>query len=109
MLVTKDHGLLRRRALRHTAAYVRGDRADDQLADVLQRFEPPLAPYTRCPACNGLLQQVAKADIAELIAPGTARSYEQFTQCAACCRVYWRGAHAHRLSAVVDAALHHRN
>ena len=47
MLLTRDRGLLRRRAL-WLGAYVRGDRPDDQLADVLDRFRPPLAPWTAC-------------------------------------------------------------
>ena len=37
LLLTRDRGLLRRQALRR-AAYVRGHRPDDQLADVLDRF-----------------------------------------------------------------------
>jgi hypothetical protein len=46
------------------AAYVRGSRIEAQLTDVLDRFQPPLAPYTRCPVCNGTLATVAKDEIA---------------------------------------------
>jgi hypothetical protein len=63
VLLTKDRGLLRRRALPY-AAYVRGSRIEAQLTDVLDRFQPPLAPYTRCPVCNGTLATVAKDEIA---------------------------------------------
>ena len=49
VLLTQDRGLLRRRAL-WLGAYVRGARPDDQFRDVLDRFRPPLAPWTRCPA-----------------------------------------------------------
>lgn len=104
VLLTKDRGLLRRRDLPH-AAYVRGTRGDDQLADVLDRFAPPLAPYTRCTACNGVLRAVAKADIAARLEPGTARNFQEFAQCTACERVFWRGAHARRLDVVVGAAV----
>ena len=104
VLLSKDRGLLMRRALRH-AAYVRGDRADEQLADVLQRFAPALAPFTRCTACNGPLRPVPKAEVLDRLLPGTRRSYDEFARCAACSRVYWHGAHARRLQAVVDAAL----
>jgi uncharacterized protein len=104
MLLTQDRGLLRRTALRETAAFVRGQGADDQLADVLDRFAPPLAPYTRCPRCNGLLHPVAKDDVRHLLAAGTERSYEEFRQCPGCSRVYWRGAHARRLHAIVTEA-----
>lgn len=104
VLLTKDQGLLRRRSLWH-AAYVRGSEGDEQLADVLDRFAPTLAPYTRCGTCNGLLRPVSKAEVAGELEPGTVRSYDEFARCAACGRVYWRGAHARRLDSVVSAAL----
>ena len=104
MLLTQDRALLCRRLLR-LGAYVRGSLPDDQLRDVLDRFAPPLAPWTRCPACNGPLSAAAKADVEPLLEPGTRRTYEAFARCGACGRVYWRGAHSQRLQRVVDAAL----
>lgn len=103
ILLTQDRGLLRRRAL-WLGAYVRGDRADGQLTDVLERFAPPLAPWTRCTACNGLLRPVAKADVAHLLQPGTRRTYDTFARCRRCGRIYWRGAHGGRLEEAVAAA-----
>jgi uncharacterized protein with PIN domain len=100
ILLTRDRGLLRRRAV-WCAAYVYGDRPDGQLTDVLDRFAPPLAPWTRCTACNGLLEPVAKAAIEHLLEPGTRRSYHNFARCRACQRLYWRGAHAARLERLV--------
>jgi len=43
VLLSRDRGLLMRRAL-HRAAFVRGQLPDDQLADILERFQPPLQP-----------------------------------------------------------------
>ena len=48
VLLTQDRGLLRRRAL-WLGAYVRGAHPDAQLADVLDRFAPPLAPGPGAP------------------------------------------------------------
>ena len=104
VLLTQDRGLLRRRAL-WFGAYVRGALPDDQLRDVLNRFAPPLAPWTRCTACNGPLAPVPKDDVEPLLRPGTRRTYQAFSRCQACGRVYWRGAHGQRLQQVVDAAL----
>lgn len=104
VLLTQDRGLLRRRAL-WSGAYVRGALPDDQLRDVLDRFAPPLAPWTRCTACNGPLAPVRKSDVESLLPPGTRRTYEVFSRCLACGRVYWRGAHSQRLQGVVDSAL----
>jgi uncharacterized protein with PIN domain len=104
VLLTQDRGLLRRHSL-WLGAYVRGTRPDDQFADVLSRFAPPLAPWTRCTACNGLLVPAAKADVAPQLEPGTRRTYESFSRCESCGRAYWRGAHSRRLEATVDAAM----
>jgi uncharacterized protein with PIN domain len=102
-LLTQDRGLLMRRALVR-GALVRGSRPDDQLADVLGRFAPPLAPLTRCTACGARLTPVAKAEVADRLPPGTRRSYDEFSRCPACDRLYWHGAHARRIGAVVAAA-----
>ena len=103
LLLTQDRGLLCRRMLR-AGAYVCGARPDDQLADVLDRFAPPLSPWTRCPACNGPLAAVSKASVDPLLRPGTRRTYRDFSRCRDCGKVYWRGAHAARLDAIVHAA-----
>jgi uncharacterized protein len=103
VLLTKDRGLLRRRSL-WLGGYVRGDRPDDQLRDVLERFAPPLAPWTICTACNGRLTAAAKADVEEMLQPGTRRTQERFARCPACGQVYWRGAHSERLARIVAAA-----
>lgn len=101
LILTRDRGLLLRRAARD-GAYVRGNDPDDQLADVLDRFEPPLMPWTRCPACNGLLEPVAKADVIDKLQPGTRRNYDTFARCDSCGRIYWDGAHHARLQRIVD-------
>ncbi|WP_245769953.1 Mut7-C ubiquitin/RNAse domain-containing protein [Streptomyces radiopugnans] len=103
VLLTQDRGLLMRRQL-WMGAYVRGSRPDDQLADVLDRFDLPLAPWTRCTACNGLLADAPKTEVEHLLRPGTRRTYDTFARCRDCGRVYWRGAHGDRLEALVAEA-----
>jgi uncharacterized protein with PIN domain len=104
VLLSRDRGLLRRREI-WAGAYVYSDRPDDQLRDVLQRFAPSLAPWTRCTACNGPLKEADKDSVQEQLQHGTQRTYDVFAQCTACGRVYWRGAHHARLEAIVTDAL----
>jgi uncharacterized protein len=103
VLLTQDRGLLRRRSL-WLGAYVRGALPDQQLHDVLERFEPPLSPWTMCTACNGRLAEVSKAEVESVLQPGTRRTYDAFARCTACGRVYWRGAHSRRLDRIISAA-----
>jgi uncharacterized protein with PIN domain len=104
VLLTQDRGLLRRRAL-WFGAYVRGSRPDDQLVDLLGRFAPPLSPWTRCTACNGVLAAVDKQEIERDLADGTRRSYDVYGRCTVCGQVYWRGAHGGHLEQIVQQAL----
>ena len=100
ILLTRDRGLLMRRALRR-AAFVRGQDPDEQLADVIERFRPPLTPWTLCPTCGGALMPVTKAQVADRLEPGTLRTRQQFSQCQSCDHVYWHGAHDARLQQMV--------
>lgn len=103
VLLTRDRGLLHRRALRW-GAHVNHQRPDEQLREVLGRFAPPLRPWTRCPTCNGTLRDVPKDQVQALLPAGTRRCYERFHRCSACGQLYWHGAHGDRLQRIVDAA-----
>lgn len=103
VLLTRDRGLLHRRALRW-GAYIDHQVPDEQLREVLDRFAPSLHPWTRCPVCNGMLLDVAKSQVQPQIPSGTRRYYETFRRCQACGQIYWRGAHGHRLQSIVGAA-----
>ncbi|QTE00569.1 Mut7-C ubiquitin/RNAse domain-containing protein [Streptomyces cyanogenus] len=104
VMLSRDRGLLRRREL-WAGAFVYSTRPDDQLHDVLDRFAPELHPWTRCTACNGLLKEATKEEVADQLKGGTQRSYDVFAQCTTCGRAYWKGAHHDQLEAVVERAL----
>ncbi|WP_416520611.1 Mut7-C RNAse domain-containing protein [Streptomyces achromogenes] len=105
VMLSRDRGLLRRREL-WAGAFVYSTRPDDQLHDILDRFDPELRPWTRCTACNGLLRDAAKEEIADQLHDGTQRTYDVFARCADCGRAYWKGAHHDQLEAIVARALH---
>ncbi|MFI0719244.1 Mut7-C RNAse domain-containing protein [Streptomyces sp. NPDC021224] len=104
VMLSRDRGLLRRSEL-WAGGYVYSDRPEEQLQDVLERFEPALAPWTRCVACNGELRDADKDSVRDRLADGTRKTYDVFAECPSCGRVYWRGAHHAELAAVVDRAL----
>ncbi|MEU8987428.1 Mut7-C RNAse domain-containing protein [Streptomyces sp. NPDC048558] len=104
VMLSRDRGLLRRREL-WAGAYVYSTRPEDQLRDILDRFRPELRPWTRCTACNGLLKEATKEEVADQLEGGTQRSYDVFAQCTACKRAYWKGAHHEQLVAIVERAL----
>ncbi|WP_087930807.1 Mut7-C RNAse domain-containing protein [Streptomyces albireticuli] len=104
VMLSRDRGLLRRREI-WAGAYVYSDKPDEQLRDVLGRFAPRLAPWTRCTNCNGPLRDAEKEAVGEHLEDGTRATYDVFAQCSVCDRVYWRGAHHARLEAIVEGAV----
>ncbi|MFJ3620349.1 Mut7-C RNAse domain-containing protein [Streptomyces iakyrus] len=104
VMLSRDRGLLRRREL-WAGAFVYSTRPEEQLRDVLDRFEPELLPWTRCTACNGMLRKASKEEVTDQLQQGTHRSYDVFARCGACGRAYWKGAHHEQLEAIVERAL----
>lgn len=102
-LLTRDVGLLFR-SIVHDGALIRSDNVDAQLNEVLDRFAPQLAPWTRCLRCGGWVAEVAASEIAAQLEAGTRSTYQSFSRCTGCNQVYWRGAHGSRLEALVERA-----
>jgi uncharacterized protein len=107
VMLSRDRGLLHRREL-FAGAYVYSHKPAVQLDEILDRFEPELAPWTRCTACNGVLRPVPKEEMQDRLESGTAKSYDAFAECESCGRAYWRGAHSASLDAIVEQATRHR-
>jgi hypothetical protein len=105
ILLTCDRGLLKRSAVTH-GYLVRAVQPRAQLTEVLKRFDlwSSLRPFTRCSECNGLVEQVAKEEVAASLPPRTAAGHEEFWRCSGCRRVYWRGTHYGSLKRLFDPA-----
>jgi hypothetical protein len=105
ILLTRDLGLLKNRAISH-GHFVRSDHPRRQVLDVVARFQLAgrLRPYSRCLACNGVLEPVAKGAIAHRLPPLTRRYIDTFWTCPDCTKDYWRGAHAKALDRIVASA-----
>lgn len=107
ILLTRDVGLLKNRAITH-GHFVRSDDPRQQILDVVSRFQLAgrFRPYSRCLACNGVLEPVAKGAIAHRLPPLTRQYIDEFRTCPECGKDYWRGAHAQALDRIVAAAAH---
>lgn len=103
ILLTKDRNLLKRSLVVH-GFFVREVWPKDQLVEVVRRFAlaEQITPFARCMECNGVIADVAKADVMHLLEPLTKQHFDDFRQCVDCGRVFWRGSHFDRLMAIVD-------
>jgi uncharacterized protein len=104
ILLTRDVGLLKRSAVTH-GCFVRAVLPREQVIEIARRLQLLTAfrPFTRCLACNGMLAGVPAEEVTGAIDPDIARRHHAFMRCRTCRRVYWRGSHYDRLSALVDA------
>ena len=102
IVLTRDRGLLKRRAVSR-GYWVRATLPHRQLIEVLHRFDPSLAPFTRCLRCNTELREVAKSSIESKLEPRTREYFHRFDECPGCHRVYWAGSHWERLTRIVES------
>ena len=106
ILLTRDRGLLKRRAITH-GLFVHSQHPEEQTLEVLRRLDlrRQTKPFTRCVRCNGQLAAVAKDEVIDQLEPLTRRYYDEFRQCPECGRIYWAGSHFDKLSRLVDRLL----
>ena len=106
ILLTRDRGLLMRRAVSH-GQWVRETDPRRQLAEVLRRFDlrGALAPFRRCLCCNDPLVPVAKEAVAERLPPRVAERHDEYHLCPSCGRIYWRGTHCAPMERLLDEAV----
>ncbi len=94
IILTSDKNLLKRKEVTH-GYYVREKQMHLQLREILARFDlhRQVKPFTRCMSCNGLLKNVAKRAVENLIPEKVYASHDEFKQCPNCEKVYWKGSH----------------
>ncbi|MDV3125300.1 Mut7-C ubiquitin/RNAse domain-containing protein [Mycobacterium sp. 21AC1] len=106
ILLTRDRGLLKRRAITH-GLFVHSQQAEAQALEVLRRLDlrRRIAPFTRCVRCNGRLSTVTKDEVLHRLEPLTRRHYDEFSRCTGCGQIYWPGSHFARLNRRIDRLL----
>jgi uncharacterized protein with PIN domain len=89
-------------------ALYRPDFADDQLSRISSGERRILLPRRRAARATSRdprllrLEPVAKEAVADRVPADVYRSCDDFPQCPACRRVYWKGSHHERLARLVE-------
>lgn len=94
IILTTDRNLLKRKEVTH-GYFVREKQKHLQIREILVRFDlhMQVKPFSRCMSCNGLLKNVARHSVENLIPEKVYTSYDEFKQCPDCEKVYWKGSH----------------
>jgi uncharacterized protein len=102
ILLSRDRGLLMRKAVRHGYC-PRSLEPKVQLLEVVRRFDLSgrFQPFYRCMRCNTPLVQVKKADVLDRLEPLTRHYFDEFRLCPGCNQVYWKGSHYERMAGII--------
>jgi len=102
ILITKDEQLSKS-AERNKISTIQIDKNDEvsQLVQIFQNQDLPKfvmdTNTTRCTLCNGQLYSINKNKILGKVPKGVLSNTENFWECDACNKIYWKGTHIDRL------------
>lgn len=101
VVLTRDRLLLERRVVTRghvKAVLIQGDYFTDQLAHLSRTLGLQLDNrFSRCIECNALLEGLLREDARERVPSYVFQTQEEFKECPACGKVYWRGTHWHNM------------
>jgi uncharacterized protein with PIN domain len=105
VVLTRDRELLKRRGVEY-GCYVRALHAQEQLREVFERYglAERARPFTLCLHCNAPLRDVPKSAVVDRLPPSVQELHEHFNTCDICHRVFWKGSHYKRMTALLAAA-----
>ena len=97
-VITRDTEFMKRRAVssgRVKALLVSGDDPSVQMQASFTALglDKNYRPFTRCLECNTELSRRDKIDVRGSVPKRVYTLQEQYMQCPACRRIYWRGTH----------------
>jgi uncharacterized protein with PIN domain len=97
-VITRDTEFMKRRAVssgRVRALLISGDDPVSQMraAVTALNIDKGYKPFTRCLECNAKLFSRDKSEVTGSVPEKVYDLQEQYMQCSACGRIYWRGTH----------------
>ncbi len=103
VIVTRDTQIMKRRVVnsgRLRAILITSDEPEEQMRQVIEdlNLDCQLSPFTICLECNQPLVERSKAEVQDRVPPYVFRTQEQYMECPACHRIYWRGTHWQAIS-----------
>lgn len=98
VMLSRDIGLLKRRVV-HFGYFPRETQPKRQLREVVALFglKPFFRPFTRCAGCNTPLIAIHKAEVHHRLPPRVAASFDAFSTCTQCDKIFWMGSHYDRM------------
>ena len=98
IILTRDGGIIQRRLVargRLRAILIEGDRVEDQMKQVVNTLglDIHFNPFSICLECNQPLVERSRQQVWDRVPPYVSQTQQQYMECPACGRIYWRGTH----------------
>ena len=98
IILTRDTQIMKRWVVtsgRLKAVLIQSDRPELQIQQVVEtlNLDYQFRPFTICLECNQPLVSRSKVEVKDLVPPYVFQTQNQYMECPACHRIYWRGTH----------------
>jgi hypothetical protein len=103
ILISRDVVLIQRAKKNHVEAFLLPTMKDVEALKLLKKvYHLELdAEKSRCPKCNGILQNIESEKVKTHVPEGTWRNTIEFWECTKCSSIYWRGSHWSNISSFI--------
>ena len=98
VILTKDTQIMKRGVVasgRLKTVLITSDEPELQIQQVVEtlKLDCQFRPFTLCLECNQPLVERSKEEVKELVPPYVFQTQNQYMECPACHRIYWKGTH----------------
>ncbi len=98
VILTRDTQIMKRGIItsgRLKAVLLQSDEPGEQMHQVIDTLglDCRFRPFALCLECNQPLKERSKQEVEGLVPPYVFKTQNQYMECPACHRIYWRGTH----------------
>ncbi len=98
VILTRDTQIIKRRVVTNgqlKAILIKSDKPEEQMRQVVEtlKLDSQIKPFTICLECNQPLEERTKEQVKDLVPPYVFQTQNQYMECLACHRIYWRATH----------------
>ena len=98
VILTRDTQIMKRRVVTSgqlKAILIKSDEPEQQMHQIIDtlNLDCRFRPFALCLECNQPLLERSKQEVKDRVPPYVFQTQNQYMECPACHRIYWRGTH----------------
>lgn len=114
IILTRDTAIMKRRVVTNgqlNAVLIESEEPDQQIRQVIGRLELDcqFRPFTLCLECNRVLEERDHDEVRGRVPPYVYKTQQQYMECPACHRIYWRGTHWETMMRMLKKLTHNNS